>query len=405
MATYEIEGQGIDSVELKCLLVSRGVKVDKSLYKSVGATARLSMNPLCCNCLILSDGTIAQLTDLSFHLRLLAGMLSWSQLKLLRYASDLDTPFALKPLLDGDVEKVGLFWKGELLDFVSFPPHTGFYEQRTSGGLRFVGNTVLQGLDWVAFQCLWPCEYAAAGKPCEFCFSGADFETLQKKGKPLPAAVCAADVADVVAYAVQEVGVSHLQITGGSTFDGASESAHIRSYLEALAARQEARLPGETLLYITPPTDTGLLDEYFALGASRVACSLELWDEQCAEAVTAGKMAFTTRERHLRALEYVARRYGPAKAFSNFIIGIEDFETLAEGARYLAERGVLPTASVWMPMGRPVQGSMKAPDIDYYRRVKELFAELYVRHGLEPTASRGLNVCIERDIWNYAQSA
>jgi hypothetical protein len=47
-------------------------------------------------------------------------------------------------------------------------------------------------------------------------------------------------------------------------------------------------------------------------------------------------------------------------------------------------------------------GSMKAPDIDYYRRVKELFAELYTKYKLEPTQSRGLNVCIEREIWNYA---
>jgi hypothetical protein len=434
MNTYTIEGQVIDSVELKCLLVSRGVKVDKALYRIVGPTTRLTASPLCCNCLILSDGTIAQLTDLTFHLRLLAGMLSWSQIKLLRYASDLDTPFTLKSLTDkvagkavgatGNAdkaagkgmdkvagtgtdkiaEKVGLFWKGELLDTVSFPPHSDFYTQRTSAGLRFVGNTVLQGLDWVAFQCLWPCEYAAAGKPCEFCFSGADFEALRKKGKPLPSPVSVADLVEVVAWVVQKEGVSHLQITGGSTFDGESESEHIRGYLKALAACADARLSGETLLYITPPASNDTLDEYFALGASRIACSLELWDVKRAEAVTPGKIAFMSRERHLQALEYVAAKYGSARAFSNFIIGIEEFDTLAQGARYLAERGVLPTASVWMPMGRPVQGSMKAPDIDYYRRVKELFAELYVRYGLEPTVSRGLNVCIERDIWNYAHA-
>jgi hypothetical protein len=424
MNTYTIDGQAIDSVELKCLLVSRGVKVDKALYRTVGSATRLTANPLCCNCLILSDGTIAQLTDLTFHLRLLAGMLSWSQIKLLRYASDLDTPFTLKPLtskvggkvegtaggvdkavakgVDEVAEKAGLFWKGELLDTVSFPPHSDFYAQRTATGLRFVGNTVLQGLDWVAFQCLWPCEYAAAGKPCEFCFSGADFEALRKKSKPLPPPLSATDVVEIVAWAARKEGVSHLQITGGSTFDGKSESDYIRGYLEALAACADARLSGETLLYITPPANTATLDEYFTLGASRIACSLELWDVKRAEAVTPGKIAFTSRERHLQALEYVATKYGPAKAFSNFIIGIEEFETLAQGARYLAERGVLPTASVWMPMGRPVQGSMKAPDIDYYRRVKELFAELYVRYGVEPTASRGLNVCIERDIWNYA---
>ena len=115
-----------------------------------------------------------------------------------------------------------------------------------------------------------------------------------------------------------------------------------------------------------------------------------------------GWMLITGRDRHLHVLEYIAQKYGDGKAFSNFIIGIEDISTLKEGATWLTERGILPSASVWMPFGRPVQGSMKAPDIDYYRRVKELFAKLYTKHKLEPTPSRGLNVCIERDIWKYA---
>ena len=132
-------------------------------------------------------------------------------------------------------------------------------------------------------------------------------------------------------------------------------------------------------------------------------CSIEVWNERRAKIITPGKYEFTTRKRHLDALEYVVNNYGAGKGFSNFIIGIEDFETLKEGATYLAERGVLPTASVWMPFGRPVMGSMSTPTVDYYRRVKELYAELYSKYNLEPPASQGLNVCIERDIWNYCE--
>jgi hypothetical protein len=58
-----------------------------------------------------------------------------------------------------------------------------------------------------------------------------------------------------------------------------------------------------------------------------------------------------------------------------------------------------------MPMGRPVQGTMKAPDLFYYQRVKELFADLYQKYKLEPVENCGLNVCIERDIWNYSCSS
>ena len=186
-----------------------------------------------------------------------------------------------------------------------------------------------------------------------------------------------------------------------------SQPAHfdLAASRERIAARVvgRERVAGDILLYITPPKDLALIDAYFAMGADRIACSLELWDEALAAAVTPGKIAFTTRQRHLDALEYIAEKYGPGKAFSNFIIGIESFETLREGATWLARRGVIPTASIWMPMGRPVNGTMRAPDIAYFQKVKELFAELYSRYKLEPTECCGLNVCMERDIWKYSR--
>ena len=397
MNKYLIDGNCIDSVELKCLIISRGIRVDNEIYRQQKNLARLSMSPLCCNCLLLSDGTIVQLTDTNFHMRHLSGIFNWNNLQLLKYKNDLSTPFSLHIQND----RPTLFYNSEEIDTVTFPPTSDFYRQKTTSGRPFVGNAVLQGLDWVSFPCLWSCEYAASGQPCQFCFSGGDFETIAKKGKALPQALPSSDVSEIVSYAVNNDGISNIQITGGSTFDGQTEAAHITEYLTAIGKLQP-NITGETLLYITPPADISLIDRYFTLGASRIACSIEVWDMALASSITPGKVNITGRDKHLQVLEYIAQKYGHGKAFSNLIIGIEDFTTLADGAKWLAERGIIPTPSVWMPMGRPVQGSMKAPDGDYYRRVKELFAELYIKYDLEPTKSRGLNVCIERDIWNYA---
>jgi hypothetical protein len=386
------------------MLISRGVKVDKGVYKHFKNTARLSINPLCCNCLLLSDGTVVQLTDTQFHLQYLSGILSWDNIKLLRHVKDLATPFTLRMGDGGTYGQAGkavLFYEDTEVDTVSFPAVSHFYKQKTSSGRPFAGNAVMQGQDWVAFQCLWPCEFAAGMKACQFCFSGGDFESAAKKGKPLPEAVSATDMAEIAGYALARDKVSNIQITGGSTFDGKAEAEHITAYLTAIKG---LNVPGETLLYITPPSDTALTRLYFELGASRLACSLEVWDTARAGEITPGKLKFVGRERYLQILEYTAKKYGSGKAFSNFIIGLEGFDTLAEGAVWLAERGILPAASVWMPMGRPVMGSMKAPQLDYYKRVKELFAELYTKFKLEPPKSRGLNVCVERDIWNYAAS-
>lgn len=397
MNTYKIDNEIINSIELKCLAVSRGIKVSNSIYRKFSNEYRVDVNPLACNCFMLSDGTVIQLTDMSFHLKYLGGMLSWDNIKLLKYASELGTFFSLE-LID---DKPAIMYKGNFLDFITFPVKTDFYRKKTPLGTSFIGNAVLQGTDWVSFQCLWPCEYAACGKPCEFCFSGADFEKRAQSSKPMPNPLKAEDVAYIVNYAFKHVGCNSIQITGGSTFSGTSEYKSICSYLLAISETTDIdKSAGSLLLYITPPADTKMVDEYFSLGADRIACSLEVWDEKLAEYITPGKIEYTTRERHLKILKYIAGKYGSSNAFSNFIIGLESFETLREGAKYLAQNGILPTASVWMPMGKPVRGSMKAPDTDYYRRVIDLYAELYTKYNLVPAKSKGLNVCIEQDIWN-----
>ena len=394
LSNYSLKGQKVSSLELKCLLVSRGVKCDKAVYKELGQDYRLNINPLTCNCLILSDGTICQMTDVGFHLQYLNGALSWDNLKLLRYASELGTPFAVK-LLEG---KAALFYEGEVLDFVSFAPASSFYDKKTRSGLPVLGNAVLQGLDWVAFQCMWPCQYAMAGSACQFCFSGAEFETRARKKKPQAKALEAADVEEITRLAKEGDKVRGLQITGGSTFDGRMEADLVSAYLPRLASLGLE----EMLLYLTPPDDQKLIDHYFDLGASRIAYSLEVWDMDRAASITPGKIKFAGRQAYLSSLEYISEKYGPNRAFSNFIIGLEAFESLSQGALHLAQRGIIPSASVWMPMGRPVMGSMKAPDLDYYRRVIDFLAELYQRYDLEPAGFRGLNVCIEADIKRFS---
>lgn len=399
---FKLGNEMLDSVELKCMVVSRGLKIDQDVYKKLGGEFRINPNALTCNCFKLPDDTIVMATDIGFHLSSLASMFSWDNLKLFKYMGDMKTDFRIA--LSGGTPV--LLYRDREVTEIRFLPKTDFFRQKTSSGMPYMGNAVLQGCDWVAFQCLWPCEYACAGKPCQYCFSGGQFEALARRHKPMPFIPTPEDVAEVINYAVEHDGVSSVQITGGSTFDERTEERYITAYLEAINGRVgRDRLTGEILLYITPPKEREVIDRYFEMGADRIACSLEVWDDRLAEVITPGKREFTTKRRHLDALTYIAEKYGPGRAFSNFIIGLEPFETLKEGAEYLAERGVIPSASVWMPFGKPVMGSMKPPNLSYYRQVKELFGELYIKYGLEPAGGCGLNVCVERDIYRWATGA
>ena len=109
----------------------------------------------------------------------------------------------------------------------------------------------------------------------------------------------------------------------------------------------------------------------------------------------------TGRQRHLDTLQYIAEKFGPNKACSAFVVGVEPLASFLAGAEYLAQRGIVPIVSIWMPHGRPVLGKTEAPSLGYYRQVRDRIAELYIRYDIEPPGGAGFNVCLCRDTWNH----
>ena len=225
-------------------------------------------------------------------------------------------------------------------------------------------------------------------------------QRLAKDEKPDAQTPSPHDVAEIVHFAIrQERAVAGVQITGGTTLNTQAECGLIVKYLNELdRVVGMNNIPGEVLVFTTPPTDPTEVDQVFAAGADRIACSLEVWDEDLAKTITPGKVRFTGRQRHLKTLTYIAEKYGPNKACSVFIVGLEPVESLLAGAEYLAQRGVVPATSVWIPFERPVMGNTTAPGLDYYRRVKEGLAEIYLKYGVVLPVSCPCGVC--SDSWD-----
>jgi hypothetical protein len=402
LCIYELDGERLDSLDLKALLITRGINVSDDVYKKFGKTHRIYPDPLTCNCLILPDKTIVQMTDVALHLRYLKSLKMIKNLKYAKSFRNVRSPFKLERASAGSGGPI-ITYNGEKVTEVEFPPASHFYDQVTSSGLPYLGNAVLQGVEVVSFQCLWACEYARAGYPCQFCFAGGEFEQLARENKPNPPAPSARDVAEITDYAVnKERAANILQLTGGSTMNPQAECHTIKgllSEIDSLAGLKN--IHGEVLVYTTPPTDPKAVDQLFGAGADRIACSLEVWDEELAKVITPGKWKFTGRKRHLDCLKYISKEYGPNKACSSFVVGLEPVESFLEGAEYLAAEGIVPIASVWIPFGRPVMGKTQAPGLDYYRKVKKGLADIYVKYGIEPPGGTGFNVCVCRDTWNH----
>jgi hypothetical protein len=395
---YSIENEEVDSVELKALLVSRGIKISAEIYAEYENKVRLSKNPLECNTVKLPDGTIVQVSDLSFHMEYIKSVISWNTLAQIKYLPQMKTNFSLQKDENGGP---AIYFKKQKVCPVQFIPRSDFYNQKTASGLPFRGNAVLQGTDWLSFQMLWKCDYALRGEPCQYCFSGGELASLSQKKRSMQRYPTAEEIAEIVEYAIlKEKCANSIQITGGSSFNARAEVDAIKEILSAIDHRVGRKnISGEIVIYMTPPKDPQIINEIFQAGADRVICSLEIWDEELAARIMPGKMKYTGRKRHLDTLEYIAGHFGINKACSNFIIGLEPLKSVIEGAEYLASKGIVPTAPVWVPFGRPVLGAMKAPPLSYYREIKKEFSRIYTQYGVIPPGGQGLNVCFCRDIY------
>ena len=155
-----------------------------------------------------------------------------------------------------------------------------------------------------------------------------------------------------------------------------------------------ANIPGEIIVYTTPPAVAEEIDSLFAAGADRIACDIEIWNEELFRQICPGKAQWTGRQRALDALLHIARRHGPNKACSTFVVGLEPAEDFLAGAEYLASNGIVPIPSIWMPHGLPPVPSPVKADLAFFRKIKRGLAEIYDKYQCPPPGDLGFNVCL-----------
>jgi hypothetical protein len=360
----------LSSLDLKCALVSSGVRYPQEVYDAVSGWARLEppSNPYACNCLILPG-------EVAVHL----------------HANE-NSRFALG-LENG---KPVLFESGLWLAEVKFPVEKGYYKQKTSAGHPFGSIAVLEGRSTLAFFYLWPCDYIKTRETCSFCFQ----VQADMAGYNLPSA-SPTEVAEIIGWAIEHAGVQEIQLTAGTLFGSQTEC---RRYAETLQTIDRVvgldQVQSEIYCYLTAPNDPRELDQIFEAGADRLGHDLHVWNPELHKRFAPGHARYVTRDRQLRALEYIADKFGPNKAFSAFVAGLEPLDDMLAGAEYLASRGIVPAFSVWMPTPGSVTTDSQPPGLDYYRQACREFARLYKTYQLNPPGTpAGSHVSLCRDIY------
>jgi hypothetical protein len=306
-----------------------------------------------------------------------------------------ESPFHLVVL----EEKPTILYNDVFVTEVEFAPKPSFYIQKTLGGHYYGEMAILQGWDMLSFPYLWRCDIAISGHPCRFCHCGNGTRQAVEAKQWVDFDYTSDEVAEVVKYAVEtNPQVKVLQLTAGSSLDADTE---IDRYVKILNAIDKAvgieKIP--PIIFLTPPKDVRLLDKLFDAGVGKVACDLDIWNETIFNEYCPGKTKYTSRKRHLDSLLYIAEKYGPNRACSVFVTGLEPLESFLEGATFLAQRGIVPLPSPWMPHGVTCDSLPSPPDVEFYRRLRRAVAALYIKHDLVVPGTVGSSVCLSRDIW------
>ncbi len=370
---FDLHGAPVTSLDLKCLLIGNGMKYPDEVYQSVASVARLEppTNPFACNCIILPG-------EVAVHLQ-----------------ANSQSPFALALDEDG---KACLFHEDARLTEITFPAASAYYGQKTSVGTPFGSIAVLEGVSTLAFFYMWKCQYIQTKETCTFCFQ----VVADIMGYPLPSSSYD-EVAEIIKWSIENAGVREIQLTAGTLFTSPEECKRYADLLRAIDERVGLdKIPSEIYCYMTAPKDPASVDQVFEAGADRVAHDLHVWDSSLHARYAPGHARHIGRAGQLRALEHIADKFGPNRAFSAFVAGLEPLDSMLEGAEYLASRGIVPAFSIWMPTPGSVTADTAPPGLDYYRQAQKQFAYLYRKYNLDPPgAAAGSHVSLCRDIYRH----
>src|SRR5690606_16396913 len=140
------------------------------------------------------------------------------------------------------------------------------------------------------------------------------------------------EVAEVIAWAIEHAGVEEVQLTAGTKFSALNECEHYARLLRVIDDRVGLDcIPSEIYCYVTAPRTPELIDAVLDAGASRIAHDLHVWDRDLHAKFAPGHAKHVGRDGQLRALEHVADKYGPNRAFSAFVAGLEPLDSMLEG--------------------------------------------------------------------------
>jgi len=283
---------------------------------------------------------------------------------------------------------------------VEFAPLPHWMRRTTSDGVSMAQTGISLHCDMAVINLAPGCQYfekdeTGTSARCTFCTYGAPDARMTALGQHLTRVeipeITYRRMRETLAAALDEGGIRHIYLVGGSMFDWRAEGER---YLE-LARRVQETVQGRV------PVSCGsgaLPDDILARlhreGTVQQVCfNLEVWSKALFAAVCPGKERHVGYERWIASLERAVSLWGRGRVYSAMVAGIElapehampwrDAADLAiAGAEDLCARGVLPIYSLYWPFGGKDHPEGMADLKAYFTRLALGYRAARERYGL-----------------------
>jgi len=308
------------------------------------------------------------------------------------------TPYKIDKI-DG---KIQLFWEGNYIADIEFPPRPSWYDNKLKDGTPY--SDVVANVFWGYLPLTVPlrsCQYWGTKEECHFCDINATAKKMSKTGKPHMIYKSVDDVAEVIEciFTKDRVVNNHsMLMSGGSIRTQVHGKANVEfyaSYVREIRKRIGYRWP------IHVQTTALTKKECKELKDSGVTChhaNIEIWDKRLFEIYCPAKNKYIGRDEWVKRVVESVDVFGEGNVVPTFVSGCEmarpngftdvdeAVNKMREGLDYLMSNGVTPRLSSWTIEPRSVLGKIEQPPVplEYYIGVDMAWNEIWKKHMLPP---------------------
>jgi hypothetical protein len=264
---------------------------------------------------------------------------------------------------------------------VTFPPCPTFYKANLCDGTPIYKVVQLAGKDCLKIYTSNYCDFERNSMICKFC-------TVDSSRK-LQDVIHNKDtwqIRQAMKLAYAEGCYGHIMIATGTPPTSDRGLVFISGLLNDIRSDLKLKTISGSVSTI-PPAEPKHIQTIYKSGIEYITFNLEVYDKTLFEKHCPGKAILIGREHYFESYKEAVAVFGKGRVRSNFVAGIEDFDSLSEGFEVMAQMGVVPTVTMLSLNERNIKtlgADFVLPSIEYYVEVFKRLEQIYTKYKLRP---------------------